>query len=136
MSVPNRYSEEETDGRRSSDEKGNASSSSATTLLLDDAEFAKWKQRRGWGLGVDYLDASDGQRRCRGRCSHLTALLLLVSACLNVYLAFGRPPRVLTVHDVDVGCGGFPLGTDPSGYVPRGELSAPEPRNKRDLLVW
>ncbi|KAJ0164668.1 hypothetical protein CTA2_489 [Colletotrichum tanaceti] len=100
-----------------------ASSTSATTLQLDDAEFAKWKQRRGWGLGVEYLDASEGHGR-RFRCGHLTALLLLVSARLNVYLTFGRLPRGLTVHDVDVGCDDFPLGTDPSGYVLR-EISYP-----------
>lgn len=126
MPHQNRYSEEEADERRSSDEKGNESISSATTLLLNDTEYVKWKQRRSSGLSVDYLDATEGHRR-RGHSRYLSVVLLLVSACLNVYLAFGRTPRVLTVHDVDVGCGGFPLGTDPSGYVPRGELSAPVP---------
>lgn len=35
------------------------------------------------------------------------------------------------MHDVDVGCGAFPLGTDPSGYVPRSELSTPVQRNQK-----
>ncbi|KAF4830080.1 Cyclochlorotine biosynthesis protein R [Colletotrichum tropicale] len=112
------YSEEEADERRNSDEKGNDSISSDTTLLLNDAEFVKWKQRGDSGLTGDYLDTAERHRH-RGHYRHLISLLFLVSACLNVYLAFGRSPRVLTMHDVDVGCGAFPLGTDPSGYVPR-----------------
>lgn len=126
------YSEEEADERRSSDEKGNDSISSDTTLLLNDAEFVKWKQRGDSGLKVDYLDTAESHRH-RGHYRHLTSLLFLVSACLNVYLAFGRTPRVLTMHDVDVGCGAFPLGTDPSGYVPRSKLSTPVQRNQKDL---
>ncbi|KAK1974146.1 hypothetical protein LZ30DRAFT_813355 [Colletotrichum cereale] len=105
------YIPEETDARRDSADKGAASS--VTTLLFDDTASVDWKQGRGYGV-----NQLRGYGRS-GQCRHLTNLLLLVSACLNVYLGFGRPPRIVTQHDVDVGCGAFPLGTDPSGYVPR-----------------
>ncbi|KAK2005242.1 hypothetical protein LZ32DRAFT_623865, partial [Colletotrichum eremochloae] len=106
---------DEAEARRSSSDKD--ATSSVTTLLLSDSEEANWKPKRDHGSY--FFERHHGSRCGCGPLPHLTSLLLLISACLNVYLAFGRPPRIVVQHDVDVGCGAFPLGSDPSGYVPR-----------------
>lgn len=100
--------------------------SSDTLLDREEDQTATWKELRA-SQGLDFRERQNKTRRhlLLIVCLVQTVLLLvLASLCVHLWLKRGEP-RIVIQHDVDVGCGAFPLGTDPSGFVPASELTGP-----------